>query len=236
MDSHSARPPYHVTVQPVEEVSLLGIVGPSCLEDIFSSYRLSPIRFGEGVGLMVSATSARFMGKPFRELSFSVLVSDDEGIATGDGAFMLHAFNSSRLFAWVERTFFHTPYYFGDLAVTACGTPSMRLQRNGRMLLDARLSLSNRTPIRSQEEGWEGPIHLWKRAGGDPRRLFYARLWGHTRVYAFDSETDVFDLSGGADERPFRWLREGGFQPREWHIRESAVHSKSKTVLRDGGE
>jgi len=213
----------------------MGAVDPSRWQQIFSSYSLSPKSFDGGVGLMVSAATARFMGKRFRELSFSLLVNDDVGIATGEGAFLLHAFNSSRLFAWVERTFFHTPYYFGDLAVTARGTPSVRLQRGGRTLLDARFSSSNRTPIRSREEGWEGPIHLGKRAAGDPRRMFFARLWGHTRVYPFDSKTDVFNVSGGTDEQPFRWLHEGGFQPREWHIREAAVHSKSKTILRDGG-
>ncbi len=236
MGSHPARPPYHVTVQPVEEVSLLGTVERSCLEDIFFSHRLTPIMIGDGVGLMVSAASARFMGKPFRELSFSVLVRDEAGIATGDGVFMLHAFNSSRLFAWVERTFFRTPYYSGDLAVSARGTPSVRLKRDERVLLDARPGLSNRMPIRSQDDGWEGPIHLWKRAGGDSRRLFFARLWGHTRVYIFDPEVDIFDMSGGIDELPFRWMRDGRFQPREWHIREAAVHSRSKTILRDGGE
>lgn len=233
MGALRAHPPYHVIVQPVEEVSLWGTVDPSSFQEIFSSYSLSPRSLDGGVGIMVSAASARFMGMPFRELSFSVLVNDEGGIGSGEGAFLLHAFNSSRLFAWVERTLFHTPYYFGDLAVTARGTRSVRLQRDGRTLLDARFCSLNRTPIRSREEGWEGPIHLWKRASGDPRRLFFARLWGQTRVYAFDSKTDVFDVSGGTDEQPFRWLHEGGFQPREWHVREAAVHSKSKTLLRD---
>src|SRR5262245_50276605 len=98
-------------VAPVSEVTLLGSAELPFWRQQLRPAALSPTIKDGRAQLMISAVAAKFKGMPFRELSISVLVSRHAEGGTADGAFLIHAFNSSQLFACIERTFFHTPYF-----------------------------------------------------------------------------------------------------------------------------
>lgn len=96
---------------------------------------------------------------------------------------------------------------------------------------------AKRTPERSAEESWEGPIVLPR---NDPRpsphsRVFFARLAGETHVYPFDPTADRFVVTADTGITALEALRKSRFEPDHWTLRPSATHGKSKTVRRGGG-
>src|SRR5262245_27736743 len=102
----------------VREVSLLGTADLAFWKDRLRKESLVPAEKDGKAQLLIVAADSKFMGFRFRELSFSVLVSRPEEGLPRAAAFLVHAFNSSRLFAFSERVFFSTPYRHGDVRVS----------------------------------------------------------------------------------------------------------------------
>jgi hypothetical protein len=107
----------------VREVSLLGTADLAFWEERLKEEGLAPAESEGKALLLLIAADSKFMGVRFRELSFSVLVGRQEEGARRGGAYLAQAFNSCRLFAFCERTFFSTPYYHGDVRVSASFPP-----------------------------------------------------------------------------------------------------------------
>ena len=238
MSSTCKPPPYHVTVHQVQEVSLFGSADLSYWRKALVDYALHPAQRNGTAELIVSATRARFMGKCFRELSFSVVVTEMEGTDRRDGVFMFHAYNSSSFFAWVERTFFHTPYVAGDLTVSAGESPFVLLRERREAVFHAQCGSKDlatpRIPERVDEVLWEVPIHLPSKNPAKGRhRLFWARICGATSFLTFDPQQDLWEVDRKPPHRGFDVLAACDFRPREWQIRPAATHSKAKTTYRD---
>jgi hypothetical protein len=131
-----------------------------------------------GVPHLLIGASSKFMGLPFREVSISEMLHENE-------ARLIQAYNSRRFFAFCERTFFSTPYLFAKIAI---GATSMHADG----VLHAEMH-GDREPTSVTHEHWDMTIHL-------PReRKFYARLTGLTRRYPF-LPADVADLPGFTGE------------------------------------
>ena len=230
---------YQATVHPVQEGTLFGSADLAYWRRVLADYKLLPAQHDGLAEVIVSATSARFMGKRFRELSFSVVVTDVEGADRRDGLFMFHAYNSSAFFAWVERSFFHTPYFTGDLAVSTEEPPSMLLRDGGTAVFHAQCGgrgpATPRKPIRVEEVLWKVPINLPSKDSSmkGRHRMFHARIQGLTSFHAFDPENDVWDVDKAAGRCGFDVLSACSFKPREWQVRHAATHSKGKTIFRN---
>ena len=103
----------------MREVSLLGAADLAFWNDRLAREDLAPAeRDGKAQVLVISA-EGKFRGFRFRELSFSVLVAPPDARVGRDAVYLLRAFNSRRFFAFCERFFFSTPYYPGDVRVSA---------------------------------------------------------------------------------------------------------------------
>lgn len=211
----------------VLEVTVAGYVETAYWQRKLQGYHFQPAGSNGQTPVLISATSARYMGSPFRELSISTAVENLDDLASQPGYFMVQAFNSSAPFAWVERNLFRTPYEHGDLRVQGQPQAEMVLSRRGKTLLAAGMAVGQRSPETSLDEDWLLPIFLPGHAAGT-QRYFFARLSGHTQVYPFLSGRDSLDLQ--AQSIPgLTWLQESGFTPKEWRIRLNASHAKSKT-------
>src|SRR5436190_14809837 len=90
----------------VREVSLLGTADLAYWADRLKAQGLAPDARDGKAQVLIVAADARFMGVPFREVSLSVLAREDAGKTTREGTYLLHAFNSSRFFAFCERRLF----------------------------------------------------------------------------------------------------------------------------------
>jgi hypothetical protein len=226
---------YAAVIHNVGEVSLTGVADGEYWRERLAIGGLAPAIVDGAAEIMLSATDARFLGVPFCELSISVFVQQ-----RGEGAqpkprsavYLTHAYNSSRLLAFCERTFFRTPYFPAPLEV--CATDPITVQLGPKAQCWLRLSASAllQSEIRSIAHNasgcWEGPIYL-PSVGGKPPELFYAKLSGPTDVYPFLVEADLCELNPTAHHPAIRALVDSRFVPREWSIRRGATHARTKT-------
>jgi hypothetical protein len=223
----------------VREVSLLGTADAAFWKDRLRNEELLPAEKDGQAQVLISAADSKFLGVPFRELSFCVLVSPLEG-GTQDAAFLLRAFNSSRFFAFCERALFSTPYYHADVRVSAFPA-SMQLVQKREVVFRAEMEpegcAAGREPSAQGEDGWEGPVFLPQNRRTEPGqgKLFFARLQGHTRRYPFQPSGDSLVIRPSPDSEVLQALLGSQFVPTEWLIREDAAHAKSKTYKRTEG-
>ncbi len=220
---------YVADLKHVREVSLLGTADLAFWEGRLREEGLAPAAQDGKAQLLVIAAAAKYLGLPFREVSFSVLVAGH-----AQAAFLVRAFNSSRLFAFCERAFFSTPYHPGDVRVSAAVPTSVEVSAGGALFraeMQADASALAREPSRSGEDGWQGPVFLPGGRGGKGN-LFFARLHGHTRAYPFLPSRDAVTVRPAPGAGALQALVDSPFAGKEWVIREDAEHAKSKTYRR----
>ncbi len=225
----------------VREVSLLGTADLAYWEERLLRENLLPAERDGLAQILITGTDSKYMGVRFREVSFSVLASWSEGGIPRDAAYLVRAFNSSRFFAFCERVLFSTPYYHGDVEVSASVPASIRLLDKREVLFRAEMgasgSGSEREPVRRGPDGWKGPIFLPHnpRGTGRPGKWFFARLSGETRTYPFLQSRDALEIAGSPESDVLQALSDSHFVVREWIVREDASHAKSKTYTRPKG-
>jgi hypothetical protein len=222
----------------VREVTILGTADLAFWKERLLKEDLVPAESDGQAQLLIVAANAKYMGVRFRELSFSVLVSWSEDADQHDAAYLIRAFNSCRFFAFSERVLFSTPYYHGDVRVSASFPASIHLVEKGEVIFQAQMgadgSEPGREPSRIGEDGWEGPIFLPENRRGKGRqgKWFFARLRGETRAYPFLPAEDSVTIRPSPDSEVLQALRDSHFVAKEWVVREDAAHAKSKTYTR----
>lgn len=228
MRSGAVTPPYVATIDRVREITIVGKSDLAFWRRRLAGERLVAADVGGHAESVVTVTLGRWAGLAFREVILAVRVSSEPG---GDGSdrsaiYLAHAFNSSRFLAFMERTFFRTPYLPADVT---CETPSLRgfrVVEGSRTVLAGELPASARR-IDPDPELWEGPIFL---TGAKER--FFARLSGVTETFEAPAGCLRIDASGRVPEHPMRAFADAGFEPRRWSTRSDATHARSKTVAR----
>jgi hypothetical protein len=224
---------YIAEISPVREVALLGDADLAWWQGRLRSEGLEPQARDGRAQVLLIGTSARFRGIAFRELSVSVTVTAPAGSDRQDADFLAGAYNSSRLLAWCERTFFSTPYVHGDVEVQIEPSPALRLSERGEAILSAKFADcapgTRRLPQSDGDGAWCGALHLPSGdSGRGTSKLFFARLVGHTQTYDFAGE-DKLVLRPAPNYPTLRNLVESGFTPRQWSVRAAAIHARSKT-------
>jgi hypothetical protein len=221
----------------VQEVSLAGTADLAFWTERLRPEGLTPAESGGRAKLLIVAASARFLGLRFRELSVSVLAAPRQASSGADAAFLVQAFNSSRLFAFCERTLFSTPYLHAGLRLSTSLPARVRLIDRGRVVFDAAMGAEApaRSLSRSGEESWEGPVFLPARRRGaeSRRRCFFARIRGRTLAYPFLPASDRCTIEPAPRAEVLQALLDSRFEAEEWRIREDAAHAKSKTYATD---
>jgi hypothetical protein len=225
-------------VSHVREVSLLGTADRDFWKDRLTKENLVLVEKDGKAQLLIVSADMRFMGVRFQEVSFSVLVSGPNVGARRDAFFLVHAFNSCRLFAFWERVFFSTPYYHGDIHLSTAVPCSIQLIKGGHLALRAEMQIDvsspGREPFCSGEEGWDGPIFLpGRRQGKDGQgKVFFGKLLGYTHRYPFLHTNDLLTIRPSQGNEVLQALVDSHFVAEEWVVREDALHAKSKTYKR----
>ncbi len=218
MTQQAAPIAYISTITDVREVALRGTADLAYWRDHLRPEGLAPFDEDGRAALLVTAIESKFRGIPFREMSISVVLQNG-------GAFLAHAFNSSRLLAFAERAFFQTPYHLARLDMDE-RLPAWMAVDDGAAF-SARMG-NKSGPGEPADELFEGPIYL---PGG--RKVFHARLSGAGVRYPFAAD-DVLDLRPEPNTPIFARLVESGFAGQAWLLRAGAVHARSKTFAREG--
>lgn len=218
-------------ISPVREVTLSGAADLAYWTERLTKENLQPLPRDGRAQVLIVAVESRYLGIPFRELSFSVIASEP-GDYGRDGAFLVRAFNSNRLFTFCERNFFSTPYHHADVFVKASYPPSIRLSRRGAVVFVAEAGRAHREPVRRGPGGWHGPVFLPRNERDHDGRAFVAKLHGQTDVYPFFPALDSSTIRPMTNDDAFQELLDSQFVATEWSIRENARHAKSKTYRR----
>ena len=125
----------------VREVSLLGTADLAYWKDRLQEEKLFPAERDGQAQVLIIAADSKYWGVRFRELSFSVLVCPHEERTLQNAAYLLGAYNSLRLFAFVEQRFFSTPYSHGDVRVSASLPAFVHLVKNKEVVFGAEMAL-----------------------------------------------------------------------------------------------
>jgi hypothetical protein len=222
----------------VREVTLLGTADLSFWKNWLMEHDLRPSEHDGNAQLLIVAADSKYMGIRFRELSFSVLVSTRELGADQDAAYLVRAFNSSRLFTFCEQVIFSTPYFHGDVRISASFPFAVQVVKNGEVIFGAQMQADasglERQTSQHAEDGWEGPIFLpgTSRRKGRKGKLFFARLRGDTKTYPFLLSKDSMTINPSPDCDILQALVDSHFVVEEWVVREDATHARSKTYQR----
>ena len=222
----------------VREVSILGLADLAYWKDRLRQADLVPAERAGQAQILIVAGDARFAGVRFREVSFSVLLWTQRAVSQQGRAYLVHAVNSCRAFAFCERTFFSTPYYYGQVRMAGSIPASIELVRDGEVIfraeMPARTPSEDRKPSCCRDDGWEGPVFLPEPRGRTTTRgkLFFARIRGYTKTYPFVQPDDSLEIKPSAGSPVLQALLESHFVPIEWILREDAEHAKSKTYKR----
>lgn len=221
-------PRFIVEAQHVKEVSLTGQADLSYWQARLQPHGLFPFTTTGKADVVISATALYAMGRHTNELTIGVPACERPVGDTFDGMFLVQAFNSSRLFAWIERTFFATPYDLGRIQLDDQVPARIALADAGGQVIHLQQA-AGAVQLTSQDEDWQGPIYLPRRKVGDsgPSQYFVARLAGSTEVYAADSTT--VHLTPRSQWPALQWLLDSGWVAETWRIRRDAVHARSRT-------
>lgn len=224
---------YVATIEHVREVALVGSADLAYWSDRLAHEGLFAWSNAGRAEILISVPQLRWMGLTFRELSIAVRVSQRADGSTDDGVFLLYAFNSLRLLAFVERNWFSTPYYHAGISLDASRPCQFDVYDGDRAVIEARMGAAPRDVI-TREEAWFGRIYLpGLKAGatcGD--KLFHAQITGETAISPFMASADDFAVRNSERHLPLNSLGASSFTPLEWHVRHDAVHARSATLKR----
>jgi len=202
---------YIAQLNDVRELALLGAADLSWWRDQLAGEGLEAVDVDGHAQVLVTALDAKWMGIPFRDLSVAVAARR----ADETGLFFAQAFNASRFLVFFERYWFHLPYGFRADVRAEPAAFSLGADVSARM--------APREPAPEQEMGFAGPLFL------PGRRWLRVNVHGATSLFDFDPARDRFEVGAGAPDPFFSGLALSQFRGRQWHVRESATHARSKT-------
>jgi hypothetical protein len=212
-----------VTVQHVKEVTLAAEADLAYWQDRLKGARVFPFNQQGKAAISISATELRSMGRRSNEVTIGLVVCERLAADSPDALYLVQAFNSLRSFAWIERTFFATPYDLARIQVDEHAPVKVRLEDRAGVLLNLQMK-TNTAPATTRDEMWQGKIYLPR-----ARKYFVAKLGGRTEVYPFLPDADTLQVFARDGYPVFQWLLESNLVGKEWRIRSDAVHARSKT-------
>lgn len=219
-----------VEVRHVKEVTLAAAADLAFWQNRLHGEALFPFDNHGTAELVISATELHSMGRRTNELSIGLVVCERPTADSPDALYLVRAFNSSRLFAWFERTFFATPYYPGHIRVDDRIPAQIQLEDQAGTILSVRMN-GGATPHASRDELWQGKIYLPRRKAdvSRPLKYFVAKLGGRTDVYPYVPEANILQMDARERHPVFQWLLDSNLVGKEWRIRSNAVHARSKS-------
>jgi hypothetical protein len=222
---------YIADIKGAREMTLIGAANYEYWQRQLSPEVLVPVKLNNCAEVLLSAVELKWMGVRFRELSVSISVHDANRPSEA-GLYLPAAFNTSRVFTFFERNWFHTPYCHAQVDVSTGQPWSIQLADEGSVILQ--VARSGTTPPNGCHTLFEGPIYLPSRQAGSRRRfeVFFARLAGETQIVPFDAERDSLQMAESARHPILKMLIESNFTGVQWRVRSNATHARSKTYER----
>jgi hypothetical protein len=220
---------YTVELKSVRELSLFGRADLDYWTAHLAGTGLTPLSVNGQAELSLGATDLAWMGVRFNESILVLTLAEPAAPHAALGSYLLHAYNSNRALAFMERAFFKTPYH--PAAIQLADQTPARFQVTDPAGGGFRAEAVGAPTARLTHDTWEGAVHLPRQRSAPQGHggYFYVRLTGPGEAYPFEAGRDTFALNPSADSPVLDWLSASHFTPREWRHRPAATHSKSRT-------
>jgi len=207
---------------------VLGSADAGPLTEYLARWGLSP-KVSDGKGeVWIILGDMKWKGIRFQELSTSIALEDSASIAGHQPAFLIHAYNSNRFFAWSERVFFKTPFIAASISLST-QWPLQATVRVGETEVFGLNASDSREPVANgRERDMECIAYLPSGSKARPH-VFYSALFGSGQIWNWDPSRDELRLGGGSSAPAFELLRASNFVPSQLSARQSCTHQKSKT-------
>src|SRR5512139_362188 len=128
-----------VTVQHVKEVTLAAEADLAYWQNRLKGRRVYPFNQQGKAAIAISATELHSMGRRSNEVTIGLIVSERPAADSADALYLVQAFNSLRTFAWIERTFFATPYDLARIQVDEHAPVKVRLEDRAGVMLNLQM-------------------------------------------------------------------------------------------------
>ena len=219
---------YVAEVENVKEVSLFANADLAYWREQIRNEEFVPYDDDGKAELLITSADLVWKGMRSQEVSISLKVCAND-LNEPNGFYLVHAFNSSRIFAWIERNVFHTPYYHTDIAVRTDPGAAVLVASGSDSLIHLQIGERD-TPPSLVNWRWLGPVFLPPfKASHKTKKVFFARIEGSTETFSFDASKDILRFDHDGLRGIIRQLKDSGIIGKEWHIRKKAFHGKSKT-------
>ncbi len=225
---------YIAVVKGAREVTLIGAADYDYWANRLLPDNLQPESRNGRAEIGLSAVQLKWMGISFREFSVSIAVRDRVEPSI-DGIYLDSAFSTSRMFAFIEKHHFRTPYCHSNIDVSVQDPWSLQLfDGDNSVIKSERHSAGD---VERCDETWEVRIFLpnGERGSKPSNKLFFAKLSGATQVARFSASSDSLALKPSNQHAVVQSLVDSGFTGREWRVRSNATHARSKTYRRAAG-
>jgi hypothetical protein len=221
---------YSVEVKAVRELNLVGAADLAYWNAHLAGTGLSALDHNGQAEISLGATDLTWMGVRFNESIVVLSLAEACAPHAAAGGYLLHAYNSKPVLAFMERTFFKTPYYPAAIGLSGQAPARFQVADRAGGGLRAEAGASQR-PTRATDDLWQGAVHLPRQRNAPQGRAgyCYVRLAGPGEAYPFVYGSDTLTLTPSAESPVLEWLRASHFIPREWRYRPAATHSKSRT-------
>jgi hypothetical protein len=216
---------YVAEIKNVREICLVGSADFEFWKTHLGPSRLAPTNFAGHAHVLVSAVKLKWMGIRFEELSIAIPIDPPDSSTCS--VYLVSAFNSSRLLAWCERTFFQTPYEHAQITMQAEQPWSFELRNNTRATLVVQCQQA--APAATIDDDWIGSIFLPPARPTSQRKFFHAKLSGPVQLAPFAATSAEFKLQPSPQQPAIQLLIDSHFAPIEWRVRPNATHARSKT-------
>ncbi len=220
---------YTTIVESVRELNLVGRADLAYWTAHLAGTGLTPQSVNGQAEVSLGATDLSWMGVRFNESIIVLTLAEPAAPEAAQGGYLLHAYNSNRALAFMERLFFRTPYYAA--AIELADRAPVRFQVNDAAGGGYRAEAAGAPTARLTNDAWQGAVHLPRQRAAPQGHAgyFYARLAGPGQAYPFAAGHDTFTLTPSALSPVLQWLHDSHFTPVEWRYRPAATHSKSRT-------
>jgi hypothetical protein len=218
---------YVAEIKDVREICLVGCADFEFWKTHLGPLRLAPTDFAGHARVLVSVVKLQWRGIAFQELSIAIPIDPPD--PRTPSIYLASAFNSSRLLAWCERTFFHTPYEHAQITMHTEQPWSFELRDDTLATLVVRCQRA--MPTATVDDDWTGCIFLPPGRRSSQRKFFRAKLSGPVQVAPFAATSAELRLQPSMQQPAIGLLVDSHFAPTEWRVRPNATHARSKTFV-----
>jgi len=220
---------YIAEIKNVREICLVGAADLEFWKTHLGQLRLSPTNVAGHARIFISAVKLKWMGIAFEELSIAIAIDPPD--SSTHRIYLVSAFNTSRLLAWCERTFFQTPYEHAQISMQSEQPWAFDLRDNSLSTLAVHCRRA--APTATVYDDWTVSIFLPFTSKSSRRKFFHAKLTGLVQLAPFAATAAEFKLQPSSQQPAIQLLVDSHFVPTEWRVRPNATHARSKTFTEE---